>query len=75
VALRTAIASSSSPPGRPDGLYMLTLGFAQLGFPPVLWQDVFALFGSARGSAKIGRGVEGDFSQSTVIEHGFPAQE
>jgi antirestriction protein ArdC len=54
---------------------MLTLGFAQLGFPPVLWQDVFALFGSARGSAKIGRGVEGDFSQSTVIEHGFPAQE
>ena len=75
MALRTAIASSSSPPGRPDGLYMLTLGFAQLGFPPVLWQDVFALFGSARGSAKIGRGVEGDFSQSTVIEHGFPAQE
>jgi hypothetical protein len=55
--------------------YILTLGFAQLGLPWVVWQDVFALFGSARGSAEVSRGVEGDSSQSTVIEHGFPAQE
>jgi hypothetical protein len=35
VALRTAIASSSSPPGRlMDDI--LTLGFAQLGLPPLL---------------------------------------
>jgi hypothetical protein len=33
-------------------LFILTLVFAQLGLPPVVWQEVFALFGSARGRPK-----------------------